>query len=87
VTTLNTRPFLYRETKTIASLIDQGLEDDQIKKQVVDDNLLGLQSMDRRNIGRWGNGDVEVGFPSLNDLTYIIYLVKQSYDWQMNSED
>lgn len=43
--------------------------------------------MDRRNIGRWGNGDVEVGFPSLNDLTYIIYLVKQSYDWQMNSED
>lgn len=48
-TTLNTRPFLYRETKLIASLIDEGLEDDQIKKQVVDDNLLGLQSIDRRN--------------------------------------
>ncbi|GEN50521.1 DUF262 and DUF1524 domain-containing protein [Alkalibacterium pelagium] len=42
---------------------------------------------DVSNIGRWGNGDVEVGFSSLNELTYIIYLVKQSYDWQMNSED
>lgn len=41
---------------------------------------------DVSNIGRWGNGDVEVGFSNMKDLPYIMNLVRQSFDWQMNEE-
>jgi uncharacterized protein with ParB-like and HNH nuclease domain/predicted transport protein len=33
--------------------------------------------------GRWGNGDVEVFFESLDELPYIMGLVRQSYERQM----
>lgn len=48
LTTLNTRPFLYRETKLIAELIDQGMSDEDIKEKVVEDNIFQLTSKDRR---------------------------------------
>lgn len=48
LTTLNTRPFLYRETKMVAELIDQGMSDEDIKEKVVEDNLFQLTSKDRR---------------------------------------
>ncbi len=36
-------------------------------------------------IGRWGNGDVEVGFSEIDDLPYIMSLVRQSFERQMNN--
>jgi predicted transport protein len=38
---------------------------------------------DVTGLGRWGNGDVEVGLTSLDDLPYIIGLVRQAYEKQM----
>ncbi len=38
---------------------------------------------DVTNLGRWGNGDVEVGLKSLDELPYVIGLVRQSYERQM----
>ena len=38
---------------------------------------------DVTDLGRWGNGDVEVGLNSLDDLPYIMGLVRQSYERQM----
>jgi predicted transport protein/predicted nuclease of restriction endonuclease-like (RecB) superfamily len=38
---------------------------------------------DTTNIGRWGNGDVEVGLKSLDELPYVMGLVRQSYERQM----
>ena len=38
---------------------------------------------DVSGIGRWGNGDVEVGLASLDDLPYVIGLVRQSLENQM----
>ncbi len=38
---------------------------------------------DVTNLGRWGNGDVEVGFTSLEELPYVMGLVRQSYERQM----
>uniref|UniRef100_C5CL48 DUF262 domain-containing protein n=1 Tax=Variovorax paradoxus (strain S110) TaxID=543728 RepID=C5CL48_VARPS len=38
---------------------------------------------DISNIGRWGNGDVEVGLSTLEDLPYVIGLIRQSFDHQM----
>jgi predicted transport protein len=38
---------------------------------------------DITNIGRWGNGDVEVGLASLDDLPYVMGLVRQSFEKQM----
>lgn len=35
---------------------------------------------DVTDLGRWGNGDVEVGFESLDQLDYIMSLIKQSFD-------
>jgi predicted transport protein len=36
-------------------------------------------------VGRWGNGDVDVGLASLDDLPYIMGLVRQSLERQMGS--
>lgn len=38
---------------------------------------------DIANIGRWGNGDVEVGFSNLDELPYVMGLIRQSFDHQM----
>jgi len=38
---------------------------------------------DVTDLGRWGNGDVEVGLKSLDELSYIMGLVRQSYERQM----
>lgn len=37
-------------------------------------------------VGRWGNGDVEVVFSEIDDLPYIMSLVRQSFERQMNNE-
>ena len=38
---------------------------------------------DVSNVGRWGNGDVEVGLSSLEELPYVMSLVKQALDQQL----
>ena len=38
---------------------------------------------DVTNVGRWGNGDVEIGLTSLDELPYMMSLVRQSYERQM----
>jgi uncharacterized protein with ParB-like and HNH nuclease domain/predicted transport protein len=38
---------------------------------------------DVTGMGRWGNGDVEVGLKSLDELPYVMGLVRQSYERQM----
>lgn len=38
---------------------------------------------DVSNLGRWGNGDVEVGLASLEDLPYVMGLVRQALERQM----
>lgn len=40
---------------------------------------------DVTGLGRWGNGDVEVGLSSLDDLLYVVGLVRQAYEKQMGS--
>ncbi len=38
--------------------------------------------------GRWGNGDVEVILTSLDELPYVMGLVRQSFEQQMgNGQD
>jgi len=38
---------------------------------------------DVTNLGRWGNGDVEIGLTSLDELPYVMGLVRQSFERQM----
>jgi len=38
---------------------------------------------DISNIGSWGNGDVEIGLSTLDELPYVMGLVRQSFDRQM----
>lgn len=38
---------------------------------------------DVTNIGRWGNGDVEVGLSSLDEIPYVMGLVRQAFEKQM----
>lgn len=40
---------------------------------------------DVSNLGRWGNGDVEVGLATIDEIPYIIGLVKQAFERQMGS--
>lgn len=41
--------------------------------------------VDVSNVGRWGNGDVEVGFSSQDELPYILGLVRQAFERQMGN--
>lgn len=40
---------------------------------------------DVTDIGRWGNGDVEIGLSNLDELPYVIGLVRQSLDLQLGN--
>ena len=40
---------------------------------------------DVTNIGRWGNGDIEVGYNKLEELPYIMGLVGQAFEKQMGN--
>lgn len=39
---------------------------------------------DVSGLGRWGNGEVEVGLTTIDQLPYVMGLVRQSFDRQMN---
>lgn len=41
--------------------------------------------VDVSGVGRWGNGDVEIGLSSLEDLPYVMGLIRQSFDYQMGN--
>jgi uncharacterized protein with ParB-like and HNH nuclease domain/predicted transport protein len=41
---------------------------------------------DISNIGRWGNGDVELIFNNIDDLPYVMGLVRQSFEHQMGDQ-
>jgi len=43
------------------------------------------QCKDVTNIGRWGNGDAEVGLSTLDELPYVIGLVRQAFEKQMGN--
>jgi len=36
-------------------------------------------------LGRWGNGDVEVGLENLSQLDYIMDLIEQAFEEQVES--
>jgi len=40
---------------------------------------------DVTNLGRWGNGDVEVGVTKQEELPYIMGLVRQAFEKQMGN--
>ncbi len=40
---------------------------------------------DISGVGRWGNGDVEVGLSSIQELPYVMGLVRQSFERQMGN--
>lgn len=40
---------------------------------------------DIANVGRWGNGDVEIGISNLHELPYAMGMIRQSFDHQMGS--
>jgi predicted transport protein len=40
---------------------------------------------DVSGVGRWGNGDVEVALDNVEDVPYVIGLVRQSFEKQMGS--
>ncbi len=40
-------------------------------------------SRDVTNLGRWGNGNVEIGIASLEDLPYVMGLIRQAFEKQM----
>lgn len=48
------------------------------------DDPRGL-ALDVTNLGRWGNGDVEVGLSNLEELPYVVGLIRQSFDRQMGN--
>jgi predicted transport protein len=42
---------------------------------------------DVTDVGRWGNGDVEVGLATLEELPYVMGLVRQALERQMGNGD
>lgn len=62
------------QAKRLLLVLNLGIEDIEDPK--------GL-CRDISNIGRWGNGDVEVGLTSFDELPYVVGLIRQSFDRQM----
>jgi uncharacterized protein with ParB-like and HNH nuclease domain/predicted transport protein len=62
------------QAKRLLLVLNLGIEDIEDPK--------GL-CRDISNIGRWGNGDVEVGLSRLDELPYVVSLIRQSFDHQM----
>ena len=42
---------------------------------------------DVTNLGRWGNGDIEIGLSKLEELPYVMGLVRQTFEQQMGNEE
>ena len=42
---------------------------------------------DVTGMGRWGNGDVEIILSDINQVPYVIGLIKQAFEKQMYSDD
>lgn len=42
---------------------------------------------DVTNLGRWGNGDVEVGLSTMDELPYVMGLVRQAFEKQMGNSE
>jgi len=42
---------------------------------------------DVTDVGRWGNGDVEVGLATVEELPYVMGLVRQALEKQMGNGD
>ena len=40
---------------------------------------------DVTKVGRWGNGDVEIGLSRSEDVSYVMGLVRQSFEKQMDN--
>ena len=40
---------------------------------------------DVTNLGRWGNGDAEVAMSTLDELPYVLGLVRQAFERQMGN--
>jgi len=43
--------------------------------------------IDVTDLGRWGNGDVEVGISRLDELPYVLGLIRQSFERQMGQAE
>ena len=43
--------------------------------------------IDVTNLGRWGNGNVEVHLTSTEDIPYLMSLVRQSFEKQMGGTE
>ena len=40
---------------------------------------------DVTNLGRWGNGDAEIVLSSVDDLPYVLGLIRQSFERKMGN--
>ncbi len=45
------------------------------------------KASDVTNVGRWGNGNVEVGLSSTEELPYVMGLVRQAFEKQMGGDE
>jgi predicted transport protein len=64
----------------------------QVKRLLLSLNIAFSEINDQRGIcrdvtdlGRWGNGDVEVELTSLDGLPYVMGLVRQAFEKQMGN--
>ena len=64
----------------------------QAKRLVLTLNMRFVDVIDPKNrcrdltdMGRWGNGDVRIALSNLDELPYVIGLVRQSLDQQLGN--
>jgi len=50
------------------------------------DDPKGL-AKDVSEVGRWGNGDVELGVATLNEVPYALGLIRQSLERQLDNDE
>jgi len=80
---------LYIAFKSITNFVDVVPQKSKLRLTLNMDyvNIIDPKGLckDVSNLGRWGNGDVEVGLSNVNQLDDVMELVQQAFDKQMES--
>lgn len=81
---------LYIAFKTTTNFVDIVPQKSRLRLSLnmAFDEIIDPQGIckDVSNLGRWGNGDVEIGVSTANEIDYVMSLIKQSFEKHRDDE-
>ena len=83
-------PFLHKASQFVVPIYQRNYSWDEKQCQQLWEDILRVGSnpdIDVTGKGRWGNGDVSINFKKIEDLPYVMGLIKQSLAKQLGANE